>query len=78
MIRKVSLSKYTARLEAARMEGFLNKYVARVEAADGRDNNEDGCGCLRARSLVRMGKKSVFITPQCANEVLNSKGRLQD
>ena len=26
------------------------------------------------RSLVRMGKKSVFITPHCANEVLNSRG----
>ena len=30
------------------------------------------------RSLVRMGKKSVFITRHCANEVLNSKGRLQN
>ena len=28
--------------------------------------------------LVRMGKKSVLITPHCANEVLNSKGLLQD
>ena len=41
MIRKVSLSKYTAHLEAARMEGFLNKYIARVDG--------DGCGCLRAQ-----------------------------
>ena len=29
------------------------------------------------RNLVRMGKKFVFITPHCANEVLNFKGRLQ-
>ena len=67
MIRKVSLKQRKWRVS-------LNRHIARVEGAWWARQRSRWLWLPFVRSLVRMGKKSAYITPQCANEVLNSRG----
>ena len=74
MIWKVSLSKYSACLEAVRMEGVAEEaYCTCRSSVMGKTTMEMAVAAFVC-SLVRTGKKLVYITPHCANEVLNCRG----